>query len=105
MIVLCSFVSPYRRDRDNVRLIHEQSGIPFLEIFVDCSLEAAEVRDPKGLYKKARAGEIPIFTGISDPYEPPARPDLRLQSDITPLEDEVKLIIDKLLELEIIPLL
>ena len=105
VLVLCSFVSPYCRDRDSIRLLHEEAGIPFLEIFVDCSLAAAEARDPKGLYKKARAGEIPLFTGISDPYEPPTRPNLRLQSETTSLEEEVNIIVDKLLELELIPLL
>jgi len=71
MIALSSFISPYREDRDNVRKLHEEAGMDFIEIFVDCSLEAAESRDPKGLYKKARAGEIKNFTGIDDPYEEP----------------------------------
>ena len=58
VIALSSFISPYRADRDQVRVLHEEAGMDFIEIFVDCSLEAAESRDPKGLYKKARAGEI-----------------------------------------------
>ncbi len=80
LITLTAFVSPYRRDRDRVRRIVEQSGRPgdFLEVFVDTPLEVCEARDPKGLYKKARAGEIKNFTGISDPYEPPEAPELRL---------------------------
>jgi adenylylsulfate kinase len=78
LITLTAFVSPYRRDRDRVRRVVEQSGQvgDFVEVFVDTPLEVCEQRDPKGLYRKARAGEIKHFTGISDPYEPPARPEL-----------------------------
>lgn len=80
LITLTAFVSPYRRDRDRVRQRIEAAGRvgDFIEVFVDTPLEECERRDPKGLYKKARAGEIPHFTGISDPYEPPERPELRL---------------------------
>lgn len=80
LITLTAFVSPYRRDRDRVRQMIERSGGTgdFLEVFVDTPLEICESRDPKGLYKKARAGEIKHFTGISDPYEPPLSPELRL---------------------------
>lgn len=89
MIALSSFISPYRADRDAVRRLHEEAGMDFVEIFVDCSLEAAEARDPKGLYKKARAGEIKNFTGIDDPYEAPENPEIHLRSDQQTLEDEV----------------
>ena len=65
----------------------------FIEVFVDCSLEAAEARDPKGLYKKARAGEIKNFTGIDDPYEAPNTPEIHLKTDQQTLEEEVELII------------
>ena len=68
----------------------------FIEIFVDCSLEAAEARDPKGLYKKARAGEIKNFTGIDDPYEEPLNPEIHLHSDQQSLEEEVNEILDML---------
>jgi len=80
LITLTAFVSPYRRDRDAVRQLVEARGEPgdFIEVFVDAPLEVCEARDPKGLYKKARAGELPNFTGISDPYEPPLAPDLQL---------------------------
>jgi adenylylsulfate kinase len=80
LIVLTAFVSPYRRDRDLARKLVESGGQPgdFLEVFVDTPLEICEARDPKGLYKKARAGEIKNFTGISDPYEPPLQPELHL---------------------------
>ena len=89
MISLSSFISPYRADRDNVRKLHEDAGMDFIEIFVDCSLEEAEARDPKGLYKKARAGEIKNFTGIDDPYEAPDKPEIHLHSDKQSLEEEV----------------
>ena len=89
MIALSSFISPYRADRDRVRELHEDAGMDFIEIFVDCSLEEAEARDPKGLYKKARAGEIKNFTGIDDPYEAPEKPEIHLRSDKQSLEEEV----------------
>ncbi|MFV8816390.1 adenylyl-sulfate kinase [Haliea sp. E17] len=92
-IALSSFVSPYRADRDGVRELHDAAGMDFIEVFVDCSLEAAEARDPKGLYKKARAGEIKNFTGIDDPYEAPESPELHLHSDQQSLEEEVEQIL------------
>ena len=70
--------------------------MPFIEIYVDCPIEEAERRDPKGLYKKARAGEIKQFTGIDDPYEQPTEPDLHLRSDKQSLEEEVDLILQLL---------
>lgn len=80
LITLSAFVSPYTRDRQRVRELVEQSGQTgdFIEVFVDTPLEICEQRDPKGLYKKARAGEIPNFTGISDPYQPPPQPEIHL---------------------------
>ena len=78
VVALVPVISPYRADRDRVRGIHEAAGLPFVEVFVDTPLAVCEARDPKGLYARARAGEIPGFTGIDDPYEPPERPDLRL---------------------------
>lgn len=82
VIALTAFVSPYRRDRELVRQVVEAGGQAgdFIEVFVDAPLEVCEGRDPKGLYKKARAGEIANFTGISDPYEPPQRPELHLHA-------------------------
>ncbi len=84
LIVLTAFVSPYRRDRDRVReSLAKQLGQSdrFLEVFVDTPLDVCESRDPKGLYKQARAGKISHFTGISDPYEPPDAPELVLAGD------------------------
>jgi adenylylsulfate kinase len=82
IVTLTAFVSPYRRDRDAVRKCVERGGRPgdFIEVFVDAPLSVCEKRDPKGLYKKARAGELRGFTGIDDPYEPPLRPELCLDS-------------------------
>jgi adenylylsulfate kinase len=89
LIVLTAFVSPYRRDREAVRQRLAQSGSAddFIEVFVDAPLAVCEARDPKGLYKKARAGEIPHFTGVNDPYEPPLAAELTLDSALrTPAE-------------------
>jgi adenylylsulfate kinase len=74
--VVTATISPYRATRNHVRQFVESSGLCFLEVYVRCPLEVAEQRDPKGLYKLARAGRIPSFTGISDPYEEPDGPDL-----------------------------
>jgi adenylylsulfate kinase len=93
VITLASFISPYREDRDQVRRIHQEIGLAFVEIFVDCDLASAEERDPKGLYKKARAGAIKNFTGIDDPYETPDYPELHLVSDKMSLSDEIEIII------------
>ena len=78
VIVLTSFISPYRADRDAARAIFGEGD--FVEVYVSTSLETCEARDPKGLYKKARAGQIPEFTGISAPYEAPERPELVLDT-------------------------
>jgi adenylylsulfate kinase len=79
---LTAFVSPYRRDRDAVRRQVEAQGAPgdFIEVFVDAPLDVCEARDPKGLYQRARAGQLAGFTGVSDPYEPPQNPELVLPS-------------------------
>lgn len=98
VLVLSSFISPYLRDRELVRQIHEEAGMAFIEVFVDCSLEAAESRDPKGLYKKARAGEIKNFTGIDDPYEAPENAEIHLRTDKQTLEEEVTQILEQLRE-------
>ena len=94
LITLTAFVSPYRRDRAAVRRLLDSHGRTgdFLEIFVNAPLEVCEQRDPKGLYKKARAGELKNFTGIDDPYEPPEHADLVLESSQFPpdaLADQV----------------
>jgi adenylylsulfate kinase len=88
VIVIASFISPYRSDRDAVRSLMPPGD--FVEVYVKVSVEAAERRDPKGLYKKARAGEIRGFTGIDDPYEAPERPELALDTEIRSPEDSAK---------------
>ena len=77
-VALIPLVSPYRAARANARALHEAAETPFVEVFVDTPLDVCEQRDVKGLYAKARAGEISGFTGIDDPYEPPLNPELRL---------------------------
>lgn len=81
LIVITSFISPYVSDRDLARKLHDDAGVPFLEVYVEVPLAVAEKRDPKGLYKKARAGQIKGFTGIDDPYEPPPKPELVVATD------------------------
>lgn len=80
VIAITSFISPYRADRGRVRELHAEAGLAFLEVFIDTPIEVCEQRDPKGLYKKARAGEIKGFTGIDDPYEAPAAPEIKLKT-------------------------
>ena len=97
-IALSSFISPYRGDRDEVRALHDAANLNFVEVHVDCALAEAEKRDPKGLYKKARAGEIKNFTGIDDPYEAPVKPEIHLHTDQMTLEEEVAIVIDYLVD-------
>jgi adenylylsulfate kinase len=85
VVNVTAFISPYRADRDRVREI--MAGGDFIEVFVNCPVEVCEQRDPKGLYKKARAGQIPEFTGISAPYEEPLKPELTVD---THLESEAE---------------
>ncbi|MBB6429959.1 adenylyl-sulfate kinase [Algisphaera agarilytica] len=98
MICLCSFVSPYREARQLVRGLHESAEpkLSFLEAFVDVPVEVAESRDPKGLYKKARAGEIKDFTGISAPFEAPESPEIHLKTHEMPLEDSAAAVVEAL---------
>ncbi|MBQ77067.1 MAG: adenylyl-sulfate kinase [Cellvibrionales bacterium] len=102
VIALSSFVSPYREDRDTVRQLHEEAGMDFIEVFVDVPLDVAESRDPKGLYKKARAGEIKNFTGIDDPYEAPLNAEVILNSHEMSLQEEVDTLLNVLRERGII---
>lgn len=82
VVAIVPLISPYRAARDRARAVHEARGVPFFEVFVDTPIEVCEERDPKGLYTKARAGELPGFTGIDDPYEAPVSPDLVLTPDL-----------------------
>lgn len=85
LLTCTSFISPYRADRDQARKIHQEAGLPFIEVFVRTPVELCEQRDPKGLYKKAKAGELKEFTGVSAPYEEPLNPELVLDTaELTP---------------------
>jgi bifunctional enzyme CysN/CysC len=96
LIVLCAFISPFRAERDAVRALMPEGE--FLEIFVDVPLSEAERRDPKGLYRKARAGELPNFTGIGSAYEVPEAPDIRIDTSLTEAEAAADLIVARVLE-------
>lgn len=93
-ITLTSFISPYRADRDAARTVHEEAKLPFIEVFVDTPIEECEKRDPKGLYKKARAGEIKGFTGIDDPYEAPLHAELVLKTTGKSVNESTQEVID-----------
>ncbi|MBV5121035.1 adenylyl-sulfate kinase [Bacillus halotolerans] len=93
-MILTAFISPFREDRDMVRALFPDGE--FLEIYVKCPLQVCEQRDPKGLYKKARNGDIKHFTGIDSPYEAPLSPDLIIESDQTSIADGADLIIKEL---------
>ena len=97
LIVLAAFISPFRAERDLVREMVPPGD--FMEIFVDTSLEAAELRDVKGLYKKARAGELSNFTGIDSAYEPPDNPHLRIDMTSMSAEQAADLVLAALEEL------
>ena len=81
LVAVVPLISPYRADRGLVRAMHDEAGLPFVEVHVDTPIELCEARDPKGLYAKARAGEITGFTGIDDPYEAPEHPELVLRPE------------------------
>jgi adenylylsulfate kinase len=100
-IVSTAFISPYKADRDMVRALFPEGE--FIEILVQASLETCESRDPKGLYKKARAGEIKDFTGISAPYESPEKPELVLDSDNKGIEELAREVIAFLSSKGILP--
>jgi adenylylsulfate kinase len=85
VLACTSFISPYRADRDQARKIHDEAGLPFIEVYVKATVALCEQRDPKGLYKKARAGQLKDFTGVSAPYEEPLRPELVIDTaDLSP---------------------
>lgn len=94
VVVLTAFISPYLADRQRVRDLHPDGG--FVEVHVDAPLEVCEQRDVKGLYAKARAGEIADFSGVSSPYEPPIEPELRIDTDALDLDASVRRVVDEL---------
>lgn len=99
-ITLTAFISPYRQDRNNVRKLFDENE--FIEIYVKCSLKECERRDSKGLYQKARAGEIKEFTGISAPYEAPIDPEITIDNEKQSVEKSVDQVINYLLENQLV---
>ncbi|SHG54855.1 adenylylsulfate kinase /sulfate adenylyltransferase subunit 1 [Jatrophihabitans endophyticus] len=94
LVTVVSLVSPYAADRERVRAAHAEGGLPFVEVFVDTPLSVCEQRDPKGMYAKARAGEISHFTGVDDPYEAPESPHLRLRPEDGDAAAQAALVLD-----------
>ena len=103
VISLTAFISPYQADREGARKLAEAENDAFIEVFVDCSIEVCEQRDPKGMYKKARAGTIRDFTGISAPYEAPDKPEIHLRTDQMSVENCVQGIMKYLIDRNYIP--
>ena len=95
-VAVLSLISPLAADREDLRKAHAEAELPFIEVFVDTPLGECERRDPKGLYARARAGEIKGFTGIDAPYEPPERPEIRVRTGETTVEEAVSEIIGRL---------
>eukprot|EP00928_Gymnodinium_smaydae_P051445 TRINITY_DN349_c0_g1_i10.p1 TRINITY_DN349_c0_g1~~TRINITY_DN349_c0_g1_i10.p1 ORF type:complete len:253 (-),score=69.56 TRINITY_DN349_c0_g1_i10:284-1042(-) len=95
-IVIAGLISPYAADRQFAREVHANASLPFLEVFVDAPLSVVEGRDPKGLYKKARKGEIKGFTGIDAPYEVPEAPEVRVRTDLLSIGQCVNVILERL---------
>lgn len=96
VITMTSFISPYRKDRDLVRELHKAGNLPFLEIHVNTPIGTCEQRDPKGLYKKARAGQLKGFTGIDDPYEEPLQPEMTIDCTAVSPQDATVLLLQHL---------
>lgn len=103
LVCITSFISPFTKDRKEARKIHESAGLPFFEVFVNAPLEVCESRDVKGLYKKARAGEIKGFTGIDSDYEKPEAPELVLKTGELTVNDCIHQVVDLLKEQDIVP--
>ena len=101
VIALTAFVSPYRKDRNRARSLLEDGR--FIEVYVNCPVQVCESRDPKGLYKKAKAGEIPQFTGISAPYEPPENPEIEVRTDEMSVSEAAQVVIRYLENQGIVP--
>lgn len=96
VIAMTAAISPYQAVRAEVRAEHEADGAPFIEVYAEASLDALAERDVKGLYKKALAGEIPNFTGVSDPYEPPEHPEIAVRTDRDTIEQSLAQILEEL---------
>jgi adenylyl-sulfate kinase len=98
VVALVPVISPYAADRDRARAMHAEAGLDFVEVYVATALDECERRDPKGLYAKARAGEITGFTGIDDPYEPPAAPEVTLDTGALSVDESAEQVLAALTE-------
>jgi adenylylsulfate kinase len=96
VLTMTSFISPYRADRDRARALHVEGQLPFVEVHVATPIATCEQRDPKGLYKKARAGQLKNFTGIDDPYEEPLHPEFTIDATTTSPQEAAALLLDYL---------
>ena len=103
LVVVVPVISPYRAGREHARRIHDLAGLPFVEVFVDTPIEVCEARDVKGLYAKARAGELTGFTGVDDPYEAPEAADLVVAGDRTSPTDAVAAVVEVLIARGVVP--
>ncbi|XP_069124381.1 bifunctional 3'-phosphoadenosine 5'-phosphosulfate synthase-like isoform X3 [Argopecten irradians] len=103
IVCITAFISPYEKDRAKAKELHEANGLKFVECFVDTPIEICEQRDVKGLYKKARAGQIKGFTGVDAKYERPPNPDVRVEAGTDTIDECVQRIVQHLLELEVVP--
>lgn len=103
IVCLSSFISPFKKDRDLARKIHEDAGLPFIEVFVNTPLEVCEQRDVKGLYKKARAGQIKGFTGIDQKYEEPDHPELNVLAGVRHIDECVQEVVSELQRKGVLP--
>ena len=93
-VTLVALISPYRKDRENARAIAVAGGGDFFEVFVDAPLAVCEARDPKGLYRRARSGELTQFTGVDAPYEPPARPEIHVRTAESSVAECAAIVLD-----------
>lgn len=93
---ICSLISPLRKERDSIRDLCAARGVHFLEVYVSTPLDVCESRDPKGLYKRARSGQIPQFTGIDSPYEPPLRPEINVPTQSMSVEMAVDFVMSEI---------
>ncbi len=103
LVVMASFISPYRKDRDTVRVLHAAANVPFIEVHCATPIETCEARDPKGLYKKARAGELKNFTGIDDPYESPEKAEIIIDATGTSPQQATQMLVEHLQKMRIVP--
>ena len=94
LITICALISPFARERDAVRAKCKADGVPFIEVYLSTSFSECERRDVKGLYAKARSGEIPKFTGLTSTYEPPVSPEITIDTSVTPVEESVATIFE-----------